>query len=147
MFTYIGIYELPERRLFSIPSAASPAWTSYDKTCKRRSRPSRTPQGSRARWRILGSTSSLPATLVPSRTPTEYRPPSSNGEGRGKNNSVKMTDLIVVVVVFLCSDVLGFTVVINYDMVMIRSAEASDTEGLVRLGDFKAIIRTRTENI
>lgn len=58
-----------------------------------------------------------------------------------------MTDLIVVVVVFLCSDVLGFMVVINYDMVMIRSAEASDTEGLVRLGDFKAIIRTRTENI
>lgn len=62
---------------------------------------------------------------------------------------MKMTDLIVVVVVFLCSDVLGFTVVINYDMVIDipRSAEASDTEGLVRLGDYKAIIRTRTENI
>lgn len=58
-----------------------------------------------------------------------------------------MTDLIVIVVVVLCSDVISFTVVINYDMVMIRSAEASDTEGLVRLGDFKAIIRTRTENI
>lgn len=57
-----------------------------------------------------------------------------------------MTDLIVVV--FLCSDVLGFTVVINYMVIDIpRSAEASDTEGLVRLGDYKAIIRTRTENI
>lgn len=59
---------------------------------------------------------------------------------------MKITDLIVVVV-FLCSDVISFMVVINYDMVMIRSAEASDTEGLVRLGDYKAIIRTRTENI
>lgn len=57
-----------------------------------------------------------------------------------------MTDLIVVV--FLCSDVLGFTVVINYMVIDIpRSAEASDTEGLVRLGDYKVIIRTRTENI
>lgn len=57
-----------------------------------------------------------------------------------------MTDLIVVV--FLCSDVLGFTVVINYMVIDIpRSAEASDTEGLVRLGDYRAIIRTRTENI
>lgn len=59
---------------------------------------------------------------------------------------MKMTDLIVVV--FLCSDVLGFTVVINYMVIDIpRSAEASDTEGLVRLGDYKAIIRTRIENI
>lgn len=57
-----------------------------------------------------------------------------------------MTDLIVVV--FLCSDVLGFTVVINYMVIDIpRSAEASNTEGLVRLGDYKVIIRTRTENI
>lgn len=53
---------------------------------------------------------------------------------------MKITDLIVVVV-FLCSDVISFMVVINYDMVMIRSAEASDTEGLVRLGDYKAIIK------
>lgn len=59
---------------------------------------------------------------------------------------MKITDLIVVVV-FLCSDVISFMVVINYDMFMIRSAEASDTEGLVRLGDYRAIIRTRTENI